>query len=173
MTDFDSDDVRTVMLEDDGRIPNNPRYPVLVYPGAIPTDEDGVAFCRTRLGRNSWGGTWVNGVFAHHHYHSNAHEFLGVVRGEATLMLGGPEGVEVEVTAGDALVLPAGTGHRRIQASSDFQVVGAYPGGKHYDMNTGEPGERPEVLENIRSTPRPDTDPLFGNNGPLVEIWDR
>lgn len=171
MSAFPRDDVRTFMLDDDGRIPNNPQLPVLVYPSAIPLDDGPTQFCRARLSENGWGGTWVNGVFGYHHYHSNTHEFLGIVGGNATLALGGPDGVELDVSAGDALVLPAGTGHKRLQASSDFRVVGAYPDGKSYDMNTGEPDERPEVLENIQQVDRPERDPLFGPNGPLVQIW--
>jgi uncharacterized protein YjlB len=173
MEHFDTDDVRTYMLDDDGRIPNNPQFPLLVYPGAIPTGDDPVGHCKSRLGDNGWAGTWVNGVFDYHHYHSNTHEFLGVVGGRAKLALGGPEGVELEVEAGDALVLPAGTGHKRLESSSDFRVVGAYPGGQTYDMNTGDPDERPEVVENIGRVGSPGKDPLFGAQGPLVEIWGR
>lgn len=50
-------------------------------------------------------------------------------------------------------------------------MVGAYPRGQSWDLRTGEPGERPEVLENIRRVPLPETDPLFGENGPLAEHW--
>lgn len=172
MSSFDPHDVRTFMLEDDGRIPNNPKLALLVYSGAIPTDDDPQSFCRNRLAKNGWGGIWVNGVFDYHHYHSNTHEFLGVVSGSARLALGGPEGIELDVSAGDALVLPAGTGHKRLDASSDFRVVGAYPGSADYDMNTGEPGERPQVLQNIREVGAPDNDPLFGVDGPLVALWE-
>lgn len=171
MSEFEAEDVRTFMLDDDGRIPNNPTFPLLVYPDAIPLEDDPQGFCRGRIAENGWGGMWINGVFGYHHYHSNTHEFLGVVSGGARLALGGPDGIELEVSAGDALVLPAGTGHKRLESSSDFRVVGAYPAGKSYDMNTGEPEERPEVLENIKEVEQPPKDPLFGEDGPLVELW--
>ncbi|MGH3107135.1 MAG: hypothetical protein ACRDN7_00900, partial [Rubrobacter sp.] len=55
-----------------------------------------------------------------------------------------------------------------------FSVVGAYPRGQEsYDLRTGEEGERPEVLENIRNVPLPASDPLFGENGPLTQRWSR
>jgi uncharacterized protein YjlB len=166
-------EVQSFMLEDDGTFPNNPTLPVVVYPQAIAGREDPVTFCRQRLQENGWGGTWVNGVFGHHHYHSNAHEFLGFVSGHATLALGGPNGVQVEVSAGDVAILPAGTAHRRLDSSSDFRVVGAYPGGMAYDMNTGEPGEREAACERITRVPVPDADPLFGEEGPLRQLWSR
>jgi uncharacterized protein YjlB len=51
-------------------------------------------------------------------------------------------------------------------------VVGAYTKGQEsYDLRTGEAGERPEVLENIRGVPLPEMDPLFGKGGPLTGRW--
>jgi len=40
---------------------------------------------------------------------------------------GGEAGQTLTVKAGDVLVLPAGTGHRCVEHSSVFVVVGAYP----------------------------------------------
>jgi uncharacterized protein YjlB len=94
---------------------------------------------------------------------------LGVSHGRASLQLGGDSGKAVEVTTGDVLVLPAGTGHRRIGASEDFLVVGAYPPGQeHYDICR----ERtPENELRITKVKLPETDPVQGKDGPLLVLW--
>ena len=164
--------VREYRFEDDGRIPNNPTLPLLVYPRAIGEPERDLSRCREKLAENGWGGAWVNGVFPYHHYHSTSHEVLCVVGGSARIAFGGPEGEVVEVEAGDVVVIPAGTGHKNEGSSGGFSVVGAYPRGQEgYDLRTGEAGERPEVLENIRKVPLPQADSLHGNRGPLIERW--
>jgi len=167
-------DVREHFFEDDGRIPNNPELPLLVYPGVLGEPDLSPSRCKELIAENGWGGAWVDGVFSYHHYHSNAHEVLCVVSGEARIAFGGPGGTTVEVAAGDVVVIPAGVGHCNAGASSDFAVVGAYPRGQEsYDLRTGEEGERPEVLENIRNVPLPEADPLFGSGGPLLDRWSR
>lgn len=90
----------------------------------------------------------------------------------AEITFGGPYGETVKIEAGDVVVIPAGVGHRRESSGGGFSVVGAYPRGQeNYDLRTGEEGERPGVLENIRNVPMPRTDPIFGEGGPLVERW--
>jgi uncharacterized protein YjlB len=151
------------------RIPNHPRFPVLRYRGVDVGDADAA---RALLAEHGWGGSWVDGVFSFHHFHSTSHEVLAVVAGSATLELGGPQGRAFEVTKGDVLVLPAGTGHCRESASGDLLVVGAYPRGQeHYDLRRGEPGEHDEVRHNIARVPLPDQDPVEGPTGTLVKTW--
>lgn len=165
-------EVREHYFEDDGRIPNNPELPLLIYPGALGKSERSPSRCKELLAENGWGGAWVNGVFSYHHYHSNAHEVLCVVSGEARIIFGGPEGVTFEVEAGDTVVIPAGVGYCNEGSSGDFTVIGAYPRGQEdYDLRTGEEGERPEVLDNIRAVSLPRADPLFGEGEPLLKRW--
>jgi NADPH:quinone reductase-like Zn-dependent oxidoreductase len=51
------------------------------------------------------------------------------------------------------------------------EEVGAYPHGRDYDINKGEPGERPGTDENIRKVPLPLNDPLLGHTGGLPGLW--
>ncbi|MGH3086529.1 MAG: hypothetical protein ACRDSJ_04340 [Rubrobacteraceae bacterium] len=148
-------------FEDDGRIPNNPNLPLLLCPSVL--DELDPLKCQNLLADNGWSGAWVNGVFSYHHYHSTAHEVLCVTGGSARIAFGG--------ASGDVVVIPAGVGHCNLGSSGDFTVIGAYPEGQSWDLLTGEPDERPEALEDIRNVPLPETNPLFGNSGPLLRSW--
>jgi uncharacterized protein YjlB len=166
-----TDRVRAHLLADDGAIPNS-RLPLLIYPGAFPpSDPDLPGASEARLRHNGWPGGWRNGIYPYHHYHSTAHEVLVVYGGSARVQFGGESGVIAEVRSGDAVVIPAGVGHKNLGASAGFRVVGAYPGGQTWDMCYGLPGERPRVDENIACVPAPIADPVFGREGPLFTYW--
>jgi uncharacterized protein YjlB len=135
------------------QIPNHPSFPVLIYRG-VEGD------LRELIREHGWGGSWVDGVFDFHHFHSTSHEVLGVLSGEATLELGGPQGASFDVAAGDVLVLPAGTGHRRATARRGFTVTGAYPAGQEdYDLLREADGA---ARARIAALPAPDQDPVGG-----------
>jgi uncharacterized protein YjlB len=164
------------LLGDDGTIPNNEELPLLVYPAALSVAlEDGstdpASHFEHVFAGNGWGGAWRNGVFPYHHYHSSAHEVLGCYSGSAQVQFGGPQGVIQEINAGDVVVIPAGVSHKRLSASRDFRVVGAYPPRQHMDMNYGRTTERDAALRNIPRTPVPATDPVYGGDGPLIRLW--
>jgi len=97
---------------------------------------------------------------------------LGIAHGTAGVMLGGPQGDAFELSAGDVVVLPAGTGHCNIGSSADLLVVGAYPGGMRWDVRRGDPAERDEVLANVAAVPLPDQDPVHGPDGPIAVFWN-
>jgi uncharacterized protein YjlB len=159
----------TYTFDDDGSIPNS-SLPVLVYRAALEPGAGAGAYEELFAG-HGWLGAWRDGIFPFHHFHSTAHEVLGIVRGTARVTLGGPQGRQFELSARDVVVLPAGTGHRNTGSSSDLLVVGAYPNGMRWDLRRGDPAERDEVLSNIAQVPLPDQDPVAGIRGPLVELW--
>ncbi|MEJ8308345.1 cupin [Agrobacterium larrymoorei] len=148
-------------------VPNHPTLPALLY-SQIRADMDSSAF-EDMFHDNGWTGIWRNGVFSYHHYHSGAHEVLGVGRGEAKLQIGGPDGKILDVRQGHCLLLPAGTGHKRLESSGDFQVVGAYPPGQEADIQRDAPSDK--MLALIQSLPIPETDPVLKSSGGLVELW--
>lgn len=160
--------VMTYRFEDDGIIPNNPHLPLLLYLGAA---KDKPSQIEALFNSHNWRNSWTNGVYDFHHYHSNSHEVLGVKSGSATIQAGGEQGKAIKLHAGDIILLPAGTGHKRLSASPDFQIVGAYPDGMDYNLRRGKEGERPLALEEIRQVPIPDTDPVYGFDGPLLNLW--
>lgn len=166
--------IETYILEDDGTFPNNAVLPLIIYTGAFNLKQGDIA---SQLGKvlhqNHWGNSWRNGIYTYHHYHSIAHEVLGIYQGEARVQLGGPEGVIITVLAGDAIVIPAGVAHKNLGASDDFACVGAYPPGQDPDMNYGKAGERPKADENIAQVPLPYTDPIYGSDGPLIKHWKK
>ena len=160
-----------LVFQDDGVIPNN-KLPLLLYRQVFPADtKDLASVMEQRFAANDWTGSWRASVFPFTHYHSTTHEVLGVYRGSAILQLGGDQGTKVEAHPGDVIVIPAGVGHRNLGASADFGVVGAYPGGRRWDLLRGLPGERPQADHNIAGVPLPDSDPLYGPDGPLKRIW--
>jgi uncharacterized protein YjlB len=159
-------------LNDDGRFPNNSRFPLLVYKGVLHLHPGDDADCIAAVFRqNNWTNSWTAGIFDYHHYHSNTHEVLGVFTGTADVQFGGDEGICVELTRGDAVVIPAGVAHKCLRSSEDFVCVGAYPDGKEYDMNYGHEGERPAADERIAGINAPENDPVFGKDGSLNTLW--
>src|SRR5947209_2207761 len=163
--------IEELFFADDGRVPNNPALPLIVYRAALETGPRCAADCETLFADNGWRGAWRNGIYAHHHYHSTAHEVLGIAAGSVRVRLGGEDGTTVELHAGDVVVIPAGVAHKNEGASPDLVVVGAYPGGKSPDMcgPAAQQCERP--LRNVREVPLPAADPVYGKPGPLIERW--
>lgn len=173
MTKIKPEEVEPLHFDESENIPNHPDLPALLYRSALDQSEASLAETfESHYRRNGWAGVWRWGVYDFHHYHSNAHEVLGVASGEAHLKLGGPDGKTVTVQAGDLILLPAGTGHKNEGASDDFLVVGAYPEGQeNKDLIRIDETLDDNIRERIRTTALPPEDPLYGDAGPLSDYW--
>ena len=161
-------------FRDDGRVPNNARLPLVLYRDAVRLDRgyyDPAAVLEETFARNGWRDSWRDGVYSFQHFHTRTHEVLGIARGRVTVRFGGDKGRALTLTAGDVAVLPAGTGHRRIRASADLLVVGAYPAGGDYDEPRPGEVDHDEAVASIAAVRRPHRDPLYGAEGPVVELW--
>jgi uncharacterized protein YjlB len=162
----------TIQFFENGNFPNNQNLPVLLYKNVYHFEtNDPASLVEQKFKENSWGGSWRNGIFAYHHYHSTAHEALGVYMGWAEVQLGGPGNDTIRIEKGDLVVLPAGTSHKRIDSGDGFAVVGAYPDSQTYDMNYGKEDEFNEAKDNISRVPLPTSDPVFGKDGVMFDHW--
>ena len=156
----------TFVFADDGAIPNS-TLPLLVYRAAVPADP---AAIERLFAANRWRPAWRAGVHPFHHFHSNTHEALGVARGAATVLFGGPGGRELTVTAGDAVVVPAGVGHCNRRETADLLMVGAYPdNARRPDMYRGKAGEHDTAAANVAAVAMPLADPVGGT---LLALWN-
>jgi uncharacterized protein YjlB len=154
--------VESFTLADDGRFINSP-HPARVYRGVLSdAHADPVAAFEELFARHGWPPAWRAGLYTVHHYHSAAHEVLGVFSGWVKARLGGESGALVTLRAGDAVLLPAGVAHRNEGQSPDFLAVGAYPRGMRPDMRYGREVERATDLKRLAALPAPAPDPVLG-----------
>jgi uncharacterized protein YjlB len=157
---------------DDGETPNNPALPLLIYRGVVARDgADPAALFEEAFAAHGWGRSWRNGIHDFLHFHTRTHEVLGIARGRARVQFGGAGGRDLEVEAGDVVVLPAGTGHRRLSASADLLVVGAYPDNSGFDQKRPGQIDHASAVAAVAAVPLPHKDPVYGADGPLRTIW--
>lgn len=158
----------------DGDTPNNP-LPLVHYrtPVRLPEAFDPAAVFEELFAAHGWASSWRNGIYPHLHFHVRTHEVLGIARGRARVQLGGNSGRRLALKAGDVVVLPAGTGHRRLGREGELLVVGAYPeNGGDYDEPCPGDIDRDTALEAIRRVRLPEQDPVYGRRGPLLDLWN-
>jgi uncharacterized protein YjlB len=166
-------DVQAFRFDDDGETPNNPRLPLVVYRAAVNLAgaPDPAAPFERAFARHGWSDGWRNGIHPFLHFHTATHEVLGIARGRATVEFGGAKGQVLTVETGDVVVLPAGTGHRRIAASGDLLVVGAYPRNASFDQKRPGQVDHEKAVSAIARVPLPEMDPVHGPEGPLMTLW--
>jgi uncharacterized protein YjlB len=163
---------QTFRFNDDGIIPNHPRWPLVIYRSPVRLDHhfDPAAVFEDLFESNGWNDSWRDGIYDYVHYHSRIHEVLGIARGQGKVQFGGTKGRIIKMKAGDVAVLPAGTGHQCLSATDDFLVVGAYPPKGTYDECTTSE-DRKAALKSIPKVGRPRKDPIYGEDGALLKLW--
>ena len=160
-----------IFFKDDGITPNN-ILPVLLYRRSFGNEVQDLTTAMERCFRqNQWTNNWRDVVLNQDHYHSTTHEVLGISKGTVALKLGGAQGVQKQFNAGDVIVIPAGVAHSAINNTADYLVVGGYPFNLTWDMIYCEPAKYKEAVTRIMSLNLPITDPIYGADGYLTEIW--
>ena len=165
------------LIPSHANIPNTSlhSHPLLIYHSAWPPNTS-PSVIESHLPGNGLIPQWRYTMYTTTHYHSTTHEVLCVIQGRAKLLFGGernPERVEAEVKAGDAIVVPAGVGHRLLEDYGEgggFQMVGSYPEGCDWDMCYGKEGEE-EKARAISQVAWLEKDPLYGHDGPA--LWSK
>lgn len=155
--------IKTFRLADDGLVPNNPELPLIVYSKAFGPDTT-PSQIEAHFRRSGWANAWINGIYPFHHYHATVHEVLGIAEGAAKVQFGGPAGPMLDLTTGDAVLIPAGVGHCRVSAAANLTVVGAYPDGADWDLVRATPEARLAALARISSVPAPRRDPVLDSD---------
>ncbi len=191
---LETNSIESVYLTESDGMPNNDKLPLILYRGAVDLgDEEPETVFEKIFAQHRWGNGFQGDTFPFHHYHSVAHEVVGFARGRAEIQFGGPAGPIHQVQAGDAVVIPAGVGHRRLDETPGFSSVGAYPPGQSPDLCVMSESDariarqRPDmgnlkvsvIGENelqatrasIAGTALPETDPILGNRGPIMTLW--
>jgi uncharacterized protein YjlB len=202
-------------------VPNSPQ-PLLHYTGLQSiTPEGGRATNFFDLfEKNGWEVQWIfrYGPTQRSHYHSGIHECMAILSGTATIRFGvadtsldmdentfGPAkedgGIEIQATAGNVFLLPAGTAHKtyktspeagftlltpgdahRIDSSdaraavknvelSGFTMLGAYPKDSGV-WDSMKGGEDVGKYEKVWSVSKPARDPVLGKSEEgLCGLW--
>jgi uncharacterized protein YjlB len=160
-------------FKDDGQTPNNPNFPLIHYhsPVRLDPENDPAAVFEVLFKYYGWVGAWRDGIYDFLHFHTKSHEVLGIARGKVCVRFGGRRGRKLALKAGDVVIIPAGTGHCRIEASDDLLVVGAYPDGSEYDEPNPEDTSAAKARNNIAKVGVPPRDPVYGLEGPMPKIW--
>lgn len=163
-----------IQLHDDGKVPNNPALPLVLYHGAFPTgtrpDE-----AITQFAAHGWHGAWINGIYDFHHYHARSHEVIANLGPAVTVQFGGENGPTVEFQSGAVVVIPAGGGHCRLSNGGGLVIVGAYPTGQEdWDLKLADSASDYQLAKSeIPRVALPANDPVIGSSGPLLDHWSR
>jgi uncharacterized protein YjlB len=134
---------QAIRFRDDGIVPNNPRFPALIYRGVVVLKArafDPGALIDALFETNGWARSWRDTVYDFVHYHSQIHEVMGVARGTAKIECGGLKGRVLSLKAGDECT---------------------------------DTRECADAAKRIAKVPKPSKDPVYGKRGPLTRLWRR
>ncbi|KAL4921394.1 hypothetical protein BDW62DRAFT_208393 [Aspergillus aurantiobrunneus] len=160
----------------------NSRLPVLHYKNVLPlprTEDEVTRFLTAHKWekRGTWGPIWES------HFHPNSHECYGIFQGSSTLLLGAAGeddtsnniGLRITVNAGDVIVLPAGTGHSSVESTDDYKYIGVYPDGcPRWRNEFGKSRiDKTSFRDEIASVGYPEEDPVYGKDGPMMQLWSQ
>ncbi|MDB5192659.1 MAG: hypothetical protein JWQ96_2222 [Segetibacter sp.] len=157
----------------DKGFPNNMKLPVLYYQNVLALNETSEQEVKDLFEKNGWSNFWTDSIKTEHHFHSNSHVAMAILKGNCMIQLGGEDGSIQKLTTGDVLLIPVGVAHKNVGESEDFLCLGAYPKGQDHDMKEGKMEEKGEAEEEIAKVELPDFDPIFGDKGPVKEHWHK
>ncbi len=78
--------VHEIYFEKAADVPNS-KLPVLLYRGVLPSHTAKAETFRERFKGAGWTGIRTDTIYDYTHFHSNAHEVLGIAEGKVTLRL--------------------------------------------------------------------------------------
>lgn len=167
--------VEPIYLKESKPYPNN-SLPVLYYENVLESvlDADYTGQDVKQLfQKNGYTGTWSDGIMDEHHFHSIAHEALACTEGELRVQFGGEDGVMLTVKKGDVLLLPAGTAHKKLEATDPHEIIGGYPINQStYDFQYGDADDYDAIKAAIENVPHPQTDPVTGSPSLIEQYWN-
>ncbi|XBS69729.1 cupin [Acerihabitans sp. KWT182] len=154
-----------------GGVPNSP-LPLVIYRNVIPPEtNDPALWLEGHFAAHHWPAQWRYIIYPFTHFHAETHELLGVYAGSARVQFGGESGPILTLSLGDAVLIPAGVGHKAVQSDESFMVVGAYPPGMSADLCRDVPARLAMARRRVAKVPLPAYDPISGDHGGITTLW--
>ena len=150
-------------------IPNSPLPLIVAGSAVLPVPSPDAVHALLR--GNGWRGTWTSTIDDFWHSHVTGHEVLVCAAGSARVGFGGPAGIALDMVPGDAVIVPAGVGHRRLSATPGFAVVGGYPPGQDGTVTRAGGMDLDAARQAIALLALPDADPLSGDSPGRLAAW--
>ncbi len=90
---LEDNSIEHVLVSETDGVPNNDKLPLILYRAAVDFgDLEPEGVLEKLFARHDWGDGFRGDTFPFHHYHSTAHEVVGIARGSAEIQFGGPTG---------------------------------------------------------------------------------